>query len=95
MPRQRLTNSLKKTARTFVNLLPIIVGMLLLTSLVVTALPDQMSAALFAGNEALDAVIGAAAGRVAAGHPLVSYPLVFSMLSGALMAKIEGRQTKR
>lgn len=75
MLRHRLETSLRKSARTFVNLLPIIVGMLLLTSLVVTLFPDQVSAGLFAGNDAQDALIGASLGSVAAGHPLASYLL--------------------
>lgn len=75
MQERRLIDSLKKTTRTFVNLVPIIVGMLLLTSLALTALPDQISAGLFGGNEAQDAFLGAALGSVAAGHPLVSYLL--------------------
>jgi len=84
MRRQRLRDSLKKTARTFVNLLPIILGMLLLTSLVVTALPDAISATLFGGNEALDAIIGAAIGSVAAGHPLASYLLGGELLNSGV-----------
>jgi len=71
----RLIKSLKKTARTFVNLLPIIVGMLLLTSLAVSLFPKQISADLFGGSDALDALIGASVGSIAAGHPLASYLL--------------------
>ncbi|MEJ2653271.1 MAG: hypothetical protein P8173_16210 [Gammaproteobacteria bacterium] len=73
MPTHRLTRSLKKTARTFVNLLPIIIGMLLLTSLAITLFPERISAGLFGGSDALDALIGASVGSVAAGHPLASY----------------------
>lgn len=65
MQGHRLTRSLKKTARTFANLLPIIIGMLLLTSLAVTIFPEQIAADLFGGNDALDALIGASVGSVA------------------------------
>ena len=84
MLRHRLERSLKKTARTFVNLLPIIIGMLLLTSLAVVVFPEQISAGLFGGNDALDALIGASVGSVAAGHPLASYLLGGELLKGGV-----------
>jgi hypothetical protein len=85
MLRHRLTRSIKKTARTFVNLLPIIIGMLLLTSLAVTVFPEQISAGLFGANDALDALIGASVGSVAAGHPLASYLLGGELLKGGVI----------
>jgi hypothetical protein len=84
MLRHRLKRSLKKTARTFVNLLPIIIGMLLLTSLAVTVFPEQISAGLFGSNDALDALIGASIGSVAAGHPLASYLLGGELLKSGV-----------
>ena len=62
MPEHRLTRSLRKTARTFFNLLPIIVGMLLLTSLAVTLFPERIAAGLFGSSGTLDALIGASIG---------------------------------
>jgi hypothetical protein len=73
--------SLKKTLRSFFNILPIIVGMLLASSLAVTLFPKQISAGIFGRGELLDAVIGATIGSVAAGHPLASY-----LLGGELLA---------
>lgn len=84
MLRHRLTRSLKKTARTFVNLLPIIIGMLLLTSLAVTVFPEQISGGLFGNNDALDALIGASVGSVAVGHPLASYLLGGELLKSGV-----------
>jgi len=78
----RLQQVARKTLRTFVNILPIVVGMLLLTSLLVTLFPDAVSAGLFGGRAWSDALIGAALGSVAAGHPLASY-----VLGGELLAK--------
>jgi hypothetical protein len=81
--------SLKKTVRTFVNLLPIIIGMLLLTSLAVTVFPEQISAGLFGSSDALGAFIGASVGSVAAGHPLASYLLGGELLkSGASLIAV-------
>jgi uncharacterized membrane protein YraQ (UPF0718 family) len=80
----QLRKSLIKTVRTFVNLLPIIIGMLLLSSLVVKLLPGQVTANWFAGNAVLDAVMGAFVGGVAAGHPLASYLLAGELLKGGV-----------
>ncbi len=66
-----LRDSFWKTLRTFINVLPIIVGMLLLTSLVVTAFPQQISSGLFGNGDILDTLLGASIGSIAAGHPLV------------------------
>lgn len=71
-------------ARTFVNLLPIIIGMLLLTSLAVTLFPERITADLFGGNDALDTLIGTSIGSVAAGHPLASYLLGGEFLKGGV-----------
>jgi len=75
MQKERLQASLKKTVWTFINLLPIIIGMLLLSSLVVTVFPEELSTGLFGSSEALDALIGASVGSIAVGHPLASYLL--------------------
>ena len=79
-----LAASLQKTSRTFVNLLPIIFGMLLLTGLAVTLFPKQITSDLFGGNAALDALIGASVGSVATGHPLASYLLGGELLKGGV-----------
>jgi len=73
MQKERIQTSLKKTVRTFVNLLPIIIGMLLLSSLVITVFPEELSTGLFGSSDVLDTLIGASVGSVAAGHPLASY----------------------
>lgn len=80
----QLKTSLKKTARTFINILPIIVGMLLATSLVVTLFPDDISTGLFGNGDMPDAVLGATIGSIAAGHPLASYLLGGELLSGGV-----------
>lgn len=67
--------SLRKTLRTFLNVLPIIVGMLLLTSLAVTLFPQRIAEGLFGNGELLDSLLGATLGSIAAGHPLASYLL--------------------
>ncbi len=80
----RLSISLKKTIHTFINVLPIIVGMLLATSLVITVFPEQISAGLFGNGDVLDALLGASIGSVAVGHPLASYLLGGELLGGGV-----------
>jgi uncharacterized membrane protein YraQ (UPF0718 family) len=79
-----LTDSFKKTIRTFINVVPIIVGMLLLTSLLITLFPEQMSAGLFGNGDIIDTLLGASIGSIAAGHPLASYLLGGELLGGGV-----------
>lgn len=75
MMRDKITSSARKTLNSFLNLLPIIVGMLLLSSLVVALFPEQLETGWFGKNNLMDAWMGATVGGIAAGHPLVSYVL--------------------
>ena len=81
---KRLKDIFKKTIRTFINVLPIIVGMMLATSLAVTMFPEQMSAGLFGNGEILNTLLGASIGSVAVGHPLASYLLGGELLGGGV-----------
>ncbi len=82
-------DSFRKTLHTFINVLPIIVGMLLLTSLAVTLFPKQIAHQLFGNGEFLDSLLGAALGSIAAGHPLASYLLGGELLgSGVGLAAV-------
>ena len=81
---KRLGESLRKTARSMINILPIIIGMLLLTSLVVTLLPQQVASGLFGHGTVSDTLIGAGLGSIAAGHPLASYLLGGELLEAGV-----------
>lgn len=76
--------SLQKSAWTFINVLPIVVGMLLLTSLVLSLFPEQLYAGLFGNGDIIDSLLAAAVGSVALGHPLASYLLGGEMLKGGV-----------
>lgn len=82
--RNRLKASFRKTTRTFINMLPIMVGMLMLTSLVVTLFPEQISSGLFGNGEILDSLLAASLGSIAVGHPLASYLLGGELLGGGV-----------
>ena len=79
-----LKDSLRKTIRTFINVLPIIIGMLLLTSLLITVFPEQITAGLFGNGDIIDTLLGASIGSIAAGHPLASYLLGGELLGGGV-----------
>ncbi|MCW9088268.1 MAG: hypothetical protein OQK54_01920 [Gammaproteobacteria bacterium] len=74
--------SLCRSARSFINLLPIVFGMLLLTSLALAMFPQQLVEELFGHGALGDALIGTGLGSIAAGHPLASY-----LLGGELLNK--------
>lgn len=76
--------SLKKTARTFGQSLPVIVGMLLLTSLALTLFAPEQFARLFGRNDWLDALLGTALGSIGAGPPLASYLLGGELRAGGV-----------
>ena len=59
----------------FMGMLPIILGVMLLTGLLVKVVPADSVAHWFGGNDLVDAFLGAAAGSISAGHPLTSYVL--------------------
>lgn len=76
-----IKRAVRKTLHAFINLLPIIFGMLLLTSLVLTVLPPSMVAKVFGHGALTDVILGAGFGGIITGHPLASY-----ILGGELLA---------
>lgn len=52
---------------------PILLGVLLLIGLINTLVPKEFFSRIFTGNNALDPLIGAVFGSIAAGNPLTSY----------------------
>jgi len=76
--------ALTRTLRGFWQMLPIMVGMLLLTSLVLAWLPRTGLRTLFGGHDFLDVLLGALVGSVAMGHPLAGYLLGGELLAGGV-----------
>lgn len=62
-------------------MLPIVLGMLLVTSLAMSLFSGQITGALFGHGALLDTVVGALIGSVALGHPSASF-----ILGGELLA---------
>lgn len=73
--------SLRKTANSFGQVIPVLLGVLLLISLVNASVPPEVYAGFFTGNPLIDPFIGAVFGSVAAGNPITSY-----IIGGELLA---------
>lgn len=82
--KERLIPSIKKTVSMFVGMLPILVGVVLLTGLILELLPTEKAAAWFGRNNLLDALTGATLGSISAGHPLTSYVLGGELLENGI-----------
>ena len=79
--KEQLISSIKKTVSMFVGMLPILVGVVLLTGLILELFPAEKAAEWFGNNSVLDALTGSTLGSISAGHPLTSY-----VLGGELLA---------
>lgn len=68
-----LRHSAKKTALSFLKIIPLIVGMILLISLITNAIPRSLYATIFRKSPLLDSLIGSAIGSISTGPPITSY----------------------
>ncbi|MCD6127481.1 MAG: hypothetical protein J7J21_03795 [Methanomicrobia archaeon] len=71
--RKEIRESAVKTLNNFKQSFPILIGVLLLMSLLITAIPKEYYAKVFTGNSIVDLFAGAVSGSIAAGNPLNSY----------------------
>jgi uncharacterized membrane protein YraQ (UPF0718 family) len=63
---------------------PILLGVLLLIGVLNTLVPKEFFARIFTGNKALDPLIGALFGSIAAGNPLTSYLIGGELLKNGI-----------
>lgn len=82
--RETLKPSLRRTARTFLRLLPVMTGALLLSGLLVQFVPWLLDAGLFGHGTAVDAGLAAAVGSVATGPPVSAYMLGGELWPGGI-----------
>ena len=68
-----LFHATRNSAKQFVNLLPILVGVMLLIGLFNAFISKNFLASIFSGNMALDTLWGACFGSIFAGNPINSY----------------------
>lgn len=83
LPR-RLLNSARQAGLGFISLLPIMLGTLLLTSLIIPILPQLFEGGLFGQHPVIDALTGAGIGSIAAGQPMISYLLGGELLDSGV-----------
>ena len=65
--------AVKKTLNNFKQTIPIILGVLLLVSIAIVAIPETFYSSVFTGNKFVDPLLGALLGSVSAGNPITSY----------------------
>ncbi|UUX93294.1 hypothetical protein [Methanoplanus endosymbiosus] len=75
------SRSALKTGRSFLQVIPVLLGVLLLISLVNATVSPEVYAGFFTGNWIIDPFIGAAFGSIAGGNPITSYIIGGELLS--------------
>ncbi len=70
-----LRQSAIKTLRSFYQLVPLILGVILLISLISTLIPKSSYTLVFRNNQLLDPIIGSLIGSISTGPPITSYIL--------------------
>jgi uncharacterized membrane protein YraQ (UPF0718 family) len=73
--------ALQKTFHGFLQMFPIIIGMLLMTSILVTLFPRKLITQLLGQGNVADSLIASGIGSIAAGHPIASYLVAGELLS--------------
>ncbi|GAB7015393.1 hypothetical protein [Methanogenium cariaci] len=73
--------SAEKTYRSMLQIIPQIIGILLLVSLLLTVIPPEWYGKVFCGHPLADPVAGAALGSIAAGNPVTSYVIGGELLN--------------
>jgi len=68
-----LKEALMKTLNGFKQVMPIILGVIMLVSLSIIAIPKSFYTNIFTGNKVIDPLFGAIFGSIAAGNPITSY----------------------
>lgn len=81
MKASTLKKALIATLKNFKQILPIILGVIMLVSLLISLIPKSFYTNIFTGNKIADPLLGAAVGSVSSGNPMVSYILGGELLS--------------
>jgi len=79
--RDELVMALKSSSRQFLNLLPILLGVLLLIGLFNVFVSRQALASIFSGDAGLDTLWGACLGSILTGNPINSYVIGGELLN--------------
>lgn len=89
MQKPSMYQSILKTARIFLSMMPMLLGVILLTGLFDTLVSQEMLHSVFSGNPIRDTLLGVFVGGVSVGQPVVSYIIGGELLqSGVSMYAI-------
>jgi len=80
--KKRFATAGRKTGKSFLSTLPVLLGVFLLTGLLTTLAADHLQAITNTVQGTAGPFIGAALGSIAAGHPMTSY-----VIGGELLAR--------
>jgi uncharacterized membrane protein YraQ (UPF0718 family) len=69
----KIKESFTKTLKSFKQIIPMILGVILLVALFITAVPKSFYNIVFTGNKIIDPLLGATLGSIAIGQPITSY----------------------
>jgi hypothetical protein len=83
-PQNPIRHAIGRALSGFFAMLPVLLGVLLLSSLLQQFVPQLLASGLMGVHRVSDALIGAAAGSIAAGQPTVSYVLGGELLKGGV-----------
>ncbi|MBN2096307.1 hypothetical protein JW752_02800 [Candidatus Peregrinibacteria bacterium] len=70
-----------QTLKSFSQMFPIIIGVVMLVSLFLALVPAAFYAKVFTGSDWIDPLVGALVGSISSGNPVVSYILGGELLS--------------
>ncbi len=76
----KIADSFRKSVRQYTNILPTLLGVILLIGLFNTLISKESLVSVFSGNSMLDTVVGACFGGVLAGNTINSYVIGDQML---------------
>jgi len=73
MEYKRIKKEFIKTIFGFKQILPVMIGIIMLISLSLTLIPNNIYKIIFTGNNILDTLIGGVLGSISTGNPITSY----------------------
>ncbi len=82
--RKKIKKSNKQALKVILNMLPILLGMLLLVSILMNTIPDSFYQDLFRGNIFADSLIGDILGSILIGNPITGYIIGDELLSSGV-----------
>ena len=84
MANKTMIRSIIQSVKSFGNIMPMLVGVVLLMGLFETYVTEDMLKSIFSGNTLSDTFIGTFVGGVSVGNPVVSYILGGELLSNGI-----------